>query len=175
MSKILIVVDMQNDFVYGALGTPEAQNIVDSVVRKVSEARENGDMVIFTADKHCFDDGYNDSIEGKYVPPHCIENTYGAEIIPELEPVVYYVASKSTYGYQLWGDWHHMFEDADEIELCGVCTDICVISNALILRSMYPNAPIVVDATCCAGLSYERHEAALAVMQSCNIKVMYPF
>ena len=173
MSKVLIVVDMQNDFVYENLGTIEAQNIVPNIVNKVVEARQNGDIVIFTKDVH--HDEYYDTIEGKYVPPHCRGGESGSAIIPELTAYADHILYKSTYGTFGWADYSHLFNEVDEIELCGVCTDICVVSNALILRSMYPTTQLCVDASCCAGLSYEKHEAALSVMQSCNIKVMYPF
>ena len=99
-------------------------------------------------------------------------NGNGHWIVEELTPYLNYWATKSTYGYQFWGDWNGMFKCADEIELCGVCTDICVISNALLLRGIYPNIPITVDASCCAGLTPERHLAALEVMKSCNIEVI---
>lgn len=171
MNKILIVVDCQNDFIYGALGTPEARAIVDNVLQKCIDARKSGDTIIFTKDLHYKED-YSDTIEGKCVPPHCIANENGHWILPELSPYIDFTATKSTYGYQFWGDWHHMFEEAQMIELCGVCTDICVISNALILRSMYPSTLIRVDASCCAGLTPEKHKAALEVMKSCNVEVI---
>ena len=171
MNKVLIVVDMQIDFIYGALGTPEARDIVDNVSQKCTEARMHGDYIIFTKDVHDEED-YSCSVEGAFVPPHCIANESGHWIVPALWSFVENQAIKSTYGYQLWGDWHSIFEDADVIELCGVCTDICVISNALILRSMYPSTPIVVDASCCAGSKPYLHDAALEVMKSCNIEVI---
>ena len=172
MEKILIVVDMQNDFVTGALGSSEARNIVPNVVRKVEEARNNGIIPIFTIDKHYLDQDYSASIEGKYVPPHCVEDSWGVQIIPELQDFRYYTAHKFTYAYNCWGDWNGMLQDLDEIEICGVCTDICVISNALVLRSMYPDVQITVDASCCAGSKPYLHDAALEVMKSCNINVI---
>lgn len=171
MNKILIVVDMQEDFVTGALGTSEARAIIPNVVQKCKDARKNGDTIIFTKDLHYKED-YIDSLEGAFVPPHCMAHENGHWILTELQPYIDFTAAKSTYGYQFWGDWHHMFENAEAIELCGVCTDICVISNALILRSMYPATPIIVDASCCAGLTPEKHKAALEVMKSCNIEVI---
>ncbi len=177
MNKVLIVVDMQNDFIYGALGTPEARDIVDNVRNKVLEAQRNGDLVYFTKDIHCED--YNETIEGKCVPPHCREYSEGSEIIPELLELMATttypnVIAKSTYGSFFWDYMQDVWDDLEvsEIELCGVCTDICVISNALILRSMYPMTQIRVDSSCCAGLTPEKHRAALEVMKSCNIEVI---
>ena len=170
MKKVLIVVDCQEDFIYGALGTPEARNIVPKLVDKCNEAQMNGDLMIFTKDLHYKED-YTCSIEGKYVPPHCMANENGHWIIPELLQYPYLQVIKSTYGHQMWDAWKDSFKDTEEIELCGVCTDICVISNALILRSMYPAIQISVDASCCAGLTPEKHRAALEVMKSCNIEV----
>lgn len=171
MNKVLIVVDMQIDFVTSALGTPEAQAIVPNIVQKCEEARKNGDIIIFTKDLH-YEEDYTDSLEGAFVPPHCMANENGHWIIHELRPYIDLIATKSTYGYQLWRDWHHIFENVEAIELCGVCTDICVISNALLLRGIYPAIPIIVDASCCAGLSPEKHKAALEVMKSCNVEVI---
>lgn len=171
MNKVLIVVDCQNDFIYGVLGTPEARDIVPNVLNKVIEARQKGNDIIFTKDFH-YEKDYACSLEGKYVPPHCIADEDGHWIIEELSPYVDFIASKSTYAYQSWGDWDSMLDKADTIELCGVCTDICVISNALILRSIYPSTTIIVDASCCAGLTPEKHKAALEVMKSCNVEVI---
>lgn len=171
MNKVLIVVDMQNDFVYGALGTPQAASIVENVRRKVIQARANNHIIIFTKDIHYKED-YNTLVEGAFVPPHCMASENGHWIIEELKPYIEYMAVKSTYGYQEWDNWEEFFKEADVIELCGVCTDICVISNALILRSMYPTIPIIVDASCCAGVTVAKHRAALGVMKSCNIEVI---
>lgn len=171
MNKVLIIIDCQNDFIYDKLGTPEARAIVPNVVQKCVEARKNGDTIIFTKDLH-YEEDYTNSLEGAFVPPHCIANENGHWIIEELKPYNDYTVVKSTYGYQHWSDWRPSFENANAIELCGVCTDICVISNALILRSMYPATPIIVDVSCCAGLTPEKHKAALEVMKSCNVEVI---
>lgn len=180
MNKILIVVDMQNDFIRGALGTEEAQVIVDNVVEKVMSYQPG--TVIFTRDTHY--GNYMDTQEGKNLPvPHCISGTFGWEIISEL---------KNTEAYQFESDWHikniidkrsfgyHEWAQSliergmriSEIELIGVCTDICVISNALILKANFPELPITVDASCCAGVTPEKHAAALEVMKSCQINVI---
>lgn len=173
--KILIVVDMQNDFVSMALGTPEAQVIVPAVVEKINNSRAMDDVVIFTKDTH-YDD-YMESLEGEKLPvPHCIKDTEGWEIIPEIETFENdLVVNKRTFGYEEWQAALSnilFYNPIDEIEICGLCTDICVISNALILRALYPNMPITVDAKCCAGVTPKKHQAALEVMKSCQINVI---
>lgn len=171
MNKVLIVVDMQMDFVTGALGTPEARAIVPNVVQKCINARKNNDIIIFTKDLH-YEEDYHYSLEGAFVPPHCMANENGHWIIDELRSYIDRQLVKSTYAYQHWEDLRPIFRQADAIELCGICTDICVISNALLLRGMYPATPITVDASCCAGLTPEKHQAALEVMKSCNVEVV---
>ena len=172
MKKVLIVIDMQNDFVTGALGSAEAQAIVPNVADKIRNMG-NKDIIILTRDTHYAN--YMDSLEGKYLPiEHCIIGTEGWQIIPELgELKANGVINKDTFGYYEWPD---IFEDEGmeniEFELCGLCTDICVVSNALALRMFYPNAKITVDASCCAGVTPEKHKAALEVMKSCQIEVI---
>lgn len=171
--KILIVVDMQNDFVSMALGTPEAQAIVPNVVKKINENRAAGNITIFTKDTHY--ENYMKTLEGEKLPvPHCIIDTEGWEIIPEIETKDNEKEIlKNTFGYSNWTDvLDNWINYIDEIELCGLCTDICVISNALILRMLYPNMPITVNAKCCAGVTPEKHKAALEVMKSCQINVI---
>lgn len=168
MSKILIVVDMQNDFVTDCLGTPEAQAIVPNVKQKIEEYMSRGDKVIFTRDTH--HDNYLDSHEGKHLPvPHCIEGTHGWEVISAIDKPECQHLNKLTFGYM---GWDLRLENPSEIELIGVCTDICVVSNALILRAMFREAEITVDASCCAGVTPESHKAALQVMKSCQINVI---
>lgn len=168
MSKVLIVVDMQNDFITGSLGSEEARAIVPKVAEKIKDFEGE---VIFTRDTHYSD--YMETLEGKYLPvEHCIFGTEGWEIIPELDTADATVIDKITFGYK---DWEKVLQDAEpdtEFELCGVCTDICVISNALALRMLYPNAKITVDAACMAGVTPEKHNAALEVMKSCQIDVI---
>lgn len=171
MNKVLLVVDMQNDFIFGALGTPEARGIVDNVLQKVIEARKSNDTIIFTKDLH-YEEDYCDSVESAFVPRHCMANEDGHWIIECLRPYMDYWVTKSTYGYTHWEDLPTFIGTADFIEVVGVCTDICVISNVLMLRSLYPTIPIVVDASCCAGLTPEKHRAALEVMKSCNVEVI---
>lgn len=169
MSRVLVVVDMQNDFVNGCLGSEEARGILPKVKEKISEYRKNGDIVIFTRDTH--GENYLQSQEGKYLPvPHCIYGTDGWEIVEGLDVGECQYIDKPNFG---WPHWETMgFDDKDGIELIGVCTDICVVSNALILKAMYPEIPITVDASCCAGVTPENHKAALLTMKSCQIDVI---
>ena len=173
MEKVLIVVDMQNDFIDGSLGTPEAQAIVSNVVKKVEEFRKENDIIFFTKDTHR--DDYLNTLEGKYLPvEHCIYDTHGWYLCDEIgEEYVLnnFVLLKNTFGFCDWDIYlGRNFEGT--IEICGLCTDICVISNALILRSLYPNVEIICDASCCAGTTPERHKEALDVMRSCQIQVI---
>lgn len=176
MRKILIVVDMQNDFVYGSLGSPEARAIVPNIKEKINSYLKNSDTVIFTQDTH-FED-YLNTNEGKHLPvEHCIKESYGWEVINELDVKLCEHINKVTFGYNYWNGRlgidipYHSGEEI-EIELVGVCTDICVVSNALILKATYPEATIKVDASCCAGVTPETHNAALTTMKSCQIEVI---
>lgn len=164
--KALIVVDVQNDFITGALGSKEAVAIIPNVKKKIEEYVSAGNKVIFTRDTHS--ENYLNTNEGKNLPVvHCVEGTDGWKIVEGLEvPNCSYV-NKSTFGWLGWGS--HKFE---EIELIGVCTDICVVSNALILKAMYPEIQITVDASCCAGVTPESHRASLTTMKSCQINVV---
>lgn len=177
MKKVLIVVDMQNDFVTGSLGTKEAQEIVPNIKHEIDEYLKRGDEVFFTYDTHYED--YLDTLEGQKLPvKHCIQGEDGWQVIPGLRKIDCLYCnqvrniSKNTFGYIKWKDYIPYLDESLEIELCGVCTDICVISNALILRAIYPNATIFVDAYHCAGTTPEKHEAALEVMKSCQIDVI---
>ena len=162
--KYLIVVDMQVDFITGSLGSNLAEAIVPNVVEKV----KNFDgKVIFTRDTHFAD--YMNTQEGKKLPvEHCIKETDGWQICDELKPYVNEVVNKITFGSI---DLPQMITDADEIELCGLCTDICVISNAIILKATFPEVKITVDSKCCAGVSVESHNNALEAMKVCQIVV----
>ena len=170
MSKILIVIDMQNDFIEGSLGTPEAVAITPKVHKKVSDYRAQGHKIIFTRDTHFVN--YSSTLEGKHLPiPHCIAATKGWKITPGLfNEETDDIIQKHSFGYSRWGEFN--FTDEDEIELIGLCTDICVVSNALILKALYPETEIYVDASCCAGTTPENHKAALQVMKSCQINVI---
>lgn len=180
--KILIVVDVQNDFVYGSLGSNEAVAVVPNIVKKVNEYRNNSDLIIFTQDTHY--NNYLDTQEGKKLPvEHCIKGTSGWEFISELNPRdirTYHsnirIVLKETFGYR-WDHqaWIGMFElgkPTYEVEIIGLCTDICVITNALCLKTEFPEVEITVDASCCAGSTPAKHKAALEVMKSCQINVI---
>lgn len=167
--KTLIVVDMQNDFIDEALGTPEAQAIVHNVKKKIEEYDAREDAIIFTRDTHF--ENYLETNEGKNLPvKHCIMGTHGWQIADGLEvPCCRYI-NKPTFG---WLGWKSLaFEDEDEIEIVGLCTDICVVSNALILKAMFPEVKITVDASCCAGVTPESHKTALLTMKMCQINVI---
>lgn len=165
----LIVVDMQNDFIDGVLGTSEAQKIVANAVQKV----KNFDgRVLFTQDTHKED--YLKSQEGRNLPlEHCLKDTHGWEIRPEIAKAAGDVESfeKPTFGSIELADYLANEPQVDSIELIGICTDICVISNALLLKAFFPEVPISVDATCCAGVTPESHNNALAAMKMCQINV----
>lgn len=166
MKKTLIVVDMQNDFIDGSLGTAQARAIVGNVKKKISEYRSRGDEIIFTRDTHQED--YLDTPEGKKLPvKHCIYGTKGWEITEELEVSGCTCIDKPTFGWTHWNE-----REFEEIELVGLCTDICVVSNALILKAMFPGVEITVDAGCCAGVTEETHKAALETMKMCQIQVI---
>ena len=174
MRKFLVVVDMQKDFVDGALGTPEAQAVVPAVLEKIRSF--DGDIFV-TYDTH-FED-YLDTAEGKKLPvPHCIYGTPGWELDERvgalMEDLSHIKVQKYTFGSTSLP--HLMAEVADgdifSIELIGLCTDICVVSNALILKAHFPDAPIAVDPACCAGVTPALHEAALQTMRSCQIDIL---
>ena len=168
----LIVVDMQNDFITGALGSAEAQAIVPAVVDLAKSF--NPDNICFTRDTHY--ESYLDTAEGQHLPvKHCIKGSDGWLVIDELKDALGWAlayVNKETFGYS---EWAKVFPDVNQIgsiTLCGVCTDICVVSNALILKALYPEVPISVVANCCAGVTPEKHEAALETMRSCQINVI---
>ena len=165
MKRTLIVIDMQRDFIDGALGTPEAQAIVPAVREKISTYRKRGDEIIFTRDTHGLD--YLSTPEGRKLPvEHCLKGTPGWELAPGLWEPGEKIIDKPTFGYTGWGDM-----EFEKIELVGLCTDICVVSNGLILKAMFPEAEITVDPACCAGVTPESHQAALMTMKMCQIQV----
>ena len=165
MKKTLIVVDMQKDFIDGALGTKEAVAIVENVKKKIAQYQQNGDEIIFTRDTHQSD--YLNTNEGKNLPvEHCIKGTEGWKIQDGLEvPEAIYI-DKPTFGYLNWKEYN-----LEEVEMVGLCTDICVVSNALIIKATYPEIQVSVDASCCAGVTPESHTAALTTMKMCQVKV----
>lgn len=200
-TKLLIVVDMQNDFINGSLGTPEAQAIVPNVVKKI----ENWDgKIICTMDTH--NEDYLSTMEGKKLPvEHCIKNTHGWEIPARITRIINANENAATIEKRTFGAWAFLVDvalcperpnkellqevrklDGDllffndfinikplsEIQLIGLCTDICVVSNALLAKAFFPEVPIVVDASCCAGTTPENHKAALQVMKCCQIDII---
>ena len=170
MKRLLIVVDMQNDFITGSLGTPEAQAIVPNVKAKIEEYKANGDEIIFTRDTHNAD--YLETQEGKRLPvKHCIKGTWGWIVADEVNYPEYRSVDKNSFGYNHWDYWISE-DEIYQIELVGLCTDICVVSNALVLKTIYPEVFMVVDADCCAGTTPEKHVAALETMKSCQIAVV---
>lgn len=165
MKKTLIVVDMQNDFIDMALGTKEAEAIVPAVKAKIDEYLKNGDEIIFTRDTHGED--YLSTNEGKNLPvPHCIKGTRGWEIADGLYVKGAKIIDKPNFGWKNWDK-----EDLFEVELVGLCTDICVVSNALIIKASHPEIKVSVDSKCCAGVTPETHKAALETMKMCQIEV----
>lgn len=166
LRRLLVVVDMQHDFVDGALGTPEAVCILPAVRTLVEEWR--GD-VAYTQDTHGAD--YAATQEGKFLPvPHCIQGTYGWEIVPELRTgKSARIFEKGTFGSVALAEYA---KEYDEVALCGVCTDICVVSNALLIKAFSPEAAIYCVADACAGTSPAAHEAALATMRSCQVQTV---
>ena len=164
----LIVVDMQKDFVDGALGTGEAVSIVPAVLARVKQAKADGETIIFTRDTH--EENYLDTQEGKNLPvKHCIRGTEGWKIIPELRPYADTVFDKPTFGSRNLGEYLGSQKDIGKITVIGLCTDICVISNALLIKAFLPEVPIVVEEKCCAGVTPASHRTALTAMKSCQI------
>ena len=171
-TRLLFVIDMQNDFIDGALGTAEAVQIVPHVVEKVRRAAEAGAEIWFTQDTHTAD--YANTQEGRNLPvPHCIEGTPGWELCSALQPYAENArcVKKGTFGAAELARTLQGRTDIAEIELCGLCTDICVISNALLLKAVLPEAPISVDAACCAGVTPDSHQTALDAMKMCQIQI----
>lgn len=173
--RYLVVVDMQHDFVDGALGTPEAQAIVASVTAK---AQAFDGTVVFTKDTHYSD--YLQTLEGKNLPvEHCLHGTPGWELMPELQAIRdernSFVFEKTTFAsldLAMWLAEENVAEPIESIELIGLCTDICVVSNALLIKGWIPEVPLKVDASLCAGVTPDSHKAALATLRSCQVEVI---
>ena len=169
MSKILVVVDMQNDFIDGALGTPEAVAIVP-YVKELIEVFDG--KVLFTRDTHF--ENYMDTEEGRNLPvPHCIKGTDGWQIRAELDALRTTEAiDKLTFGSRELVDVIAAEGEIESVTFVGLCTDICVISNAMVVKAFFPEIPLLVDAKACAGVTPESHARALAAMKTCQIKVV---
>ena len=176
MKKVLVVVDMQNDFIDGSLGTVQAQGIVSKVISKIKSYP--ADCIYATRDTHGED--YMETQEGKYLPvAHCIRGTDGWELIPELEELKdsrkVQCFDKPAFGSVALAEALRAMYQAGEleaVELVGLCTDICVVSNALLIKAFMPELPVSVDASCCAGVTPEKHAAALETMRSCQIQIL---
>lgn len=174
-NDFLIVIDMQNDFIDGSLGTAEAQAIVDGVAERAAGFEGT---VAFTRDTHGSD--YAATQEGRLLPvPHCIEGTAGWQLAPALEEVRERrgtrVFDKPSFGSLELASWlveQHESEPITSIELAGLCTDICVVSNALLIKANLPEVPLRVNSLLCAGVTPAAHEAALATMRSCQVEVL---
>lgn len=173
MKNILVVVDMQNDFVDGALGSAEAAAIVDKVVNKIKDF--DGEIIV-TYDTHL--DDYMDTREGRYLSvPHCIKGSEGWQLNEKVQEALdsreYTKIYKPTFGAtELVEKFDNCDQHQTEVTLIGLCTDICVVSNAMLLKAFYPEMNINVDASCCAGVTPESHEAALTTMKSCQINII---
>lgn len=176
MKKLLVVIDMQTDFVTGVLGSPQAVAAVEPIRQKLERYTAAGNPILFTMDTHREEDYTrpDKTRESAVIPKHCIEGTEGWQIVPELRSWAANTAiTKPTFlSPTLAGEIRGRFGEDVEIELCGVCTDICVVSNALALRGAFPASRILVDAACCAGVTPESHGAALLVMKSCLVEVI---
>lgn len=169
--KVLAVIDMQNDFINGALGTKEAVEIVNSVKAKIDSFLAAGDTVVYTQDTHT--EAYLQTQEGQKLPvAHCIKGTPGWEISPRVYVSGCQVIEKPSFGSIELAELLAGMAEIQSIELIGLCTDICVISNAMILKAKMPEVPIVVDAACCAGATLEGHQNALYAMKACQIEVI---
>lgn len=171
MKNCLLVIDMQNDFITGALGTKEAVEIIPAVKARIEKAIKDGEDVIWTKDTHEKD--YMKTREGGYLPvEHCIEGTRGYEICDELLPYVdkaKKVIIKNTFGSK---ELPKYIEEYDNITIIGLCTDICVISNAMVVHAFYPEKNIIIEKKCCAGSTVENHENALKAMSVCQFDII---
>ena len=171
MKKLLIVIDMQKDFIYGALGTPEAAAIVPKVREKIRSYPP--EAVFATMDTHGED--YLSTQEGRLLPViHCVRGTEGWALEDTLAPLIppEHIYEKPTFGSVALARAIAALPETEEIELVGVCTDICVVSNALLLKAYLPETKLSVDAACCAGVTPEKHLAALETLRSCQVEVL---
>jgi nicotinamidase-related amidase len=189
--KIVVVIDMQNDFIDGALGSPEARAIVPTMIERLKELDSSENLLLFTKDTH--QANYSETQEGKKLPvEHCIEDTHGWSINKEISSFCDYGSHfmgyssntirksrilKPTFGSLELADTirdisYDKNYNIEEVILMGVCTDICVVSNALLLKAYCPEIPITVDASCCAGVTPESHAAALTTMKMCQVNVI---
>lgn len=170
MKKILIVVDMQNDFVYGSLGTQEAVQILPAVKERIGQALHDGWEILFTRDTHTAE--YLSTQEGRHLPvEHCIRDTEGWQIVDDLRDFAGQIVDKPSFGSPALAEYIRdgLYEQA---ELIGLCTDICVVSNALLLKAACPELCVRVRRDCCAGVTPKTHEAALLTMKMCQVEIL---
>ena len=167
--RVLVVVDMQNDFIDGSLGTKEAISIVPNVIKKIKEYENNDDLIIYTQDTHF--DNYLDTMEGSKLPvKHCIKGTKGHDIKKEILRGHDLIIEKLTFGSKELIEYLKTIQ-FDEVELIGLCTDICVVSNALLVKAYFHEIKVSVDSSCCAGVTPLSHNEALNTMRMCQIEV----
>jgi len=171
MKKLLIIIDAQNDFVTGTLGSKEAEATAPVIAKVMEYAEDRGFMFVHTVDTH--DNSYFDTQEGKNLPvAHCMWDSSGKAIIKEARTdMKSRIIEKSTFGTLSWLNNSDLFHDVSDIYMCGFCTDICVIANFQILKAMCPEIPITIISDACAGSTPELHEAALKVMKACQARV----
>lgn len=169
--KVLCVIDMQNDFIDGSLGTEEAVAIVPAVKEKIDSYLKDGNKVIFTRDTH--GENYLSTSEGKKLPVvHCVKDTDGWQISPLLSTEGCEIIDKPTFGSYTLADRIADEENLESVEIIGLCTDICVISNALMIKAKVYETPVTVDSSCCAGVTPESHINALGAMKMCQIEII---
>lgn len=168
--KVLAIIDMQKDFIDGALGTKEAAAIVPKVAARLAQARADGETVVFTRDTHHAD--YLLTQEGRNLPvPHCLEGTDGWQIDAALAVEDAPVFDKPGFGSPALIEYLRSLPALEGVEFIGLCTDICVITNVLSTKCALPELPISVDSACCAGVTPQSHENALSAMRMCQIKI----
>ena len=182
MKRLLIVVDYQRDFVSGALGFDGAEKLEEDICARIEAYRTAGDEVVFTLDTH--EENYMNTREGRFLPvPHCIRNTPGWALEPEIAQTCargMMSFEKPTFGSTalcedvctLAAERGAVAGKGFHVELCGVCTDICVVSNALLIKASLPEADLTVNGALCAGVTPQKHEAALETMRSCQVEVL---
>jgi nicotinamidase-related amidase len=198
MKKVLVIVDMQNDFVDGALGTPEAQAIVPKVADYIREHVDENTVLLITKDTH--NTNYMETLEGKNLPvAHCIKNTHGWELAPAIQEAIYdtrekynsfdsyfpyvgdHIIEKPTFGSVDFQNLLYVLDEdtytgrvgqVEEITLMGLCTGICVLSNAILAKATFPEVPVRVVADCCACVTPTSHQTALDAMKLCQIEIV---
>ena len=168
--KHFIVIDIQNDFVTGTLANPAAAATIPYIKEKLLESRKNGDNIIFTRDTHA--ENYMETMEGKYLPiKHCVKDSEGWEIVPELAKLIdddTLIVDKPNFGYTAWDEY---IKPGDEVTICGTVSEICVCSNALIIKAI-GEVDVSVLEKGCSGLSEDNHNAAMSVMRSCQCQII---